>query len=105
MNIKIIIVNENTNAENFSTVEELMLAEDQLKTLDARYQELKLQTPEWITDKLAEVNHEITSRVRSELMKNLRAAKARRSALRTADEKRADLDEEIKELEAKLTGD
>lgn len=103
MNAKILIVIQNTDIETIGTVEELLLAKAQLRTIDDGYQELKLETPEWVTDKLTEVDHEVTMRVRGELMRRLRAAKARRSALRTADEKRVDLDAEIRELEGKIS--
>ncbi len=100
--MRLMIVVENTAVENVQTVEELMLAQQQLKTIDAGYQELGIETPEWVVDKMTEVGHEITMRGKGELARKLRAAKARRSALRTADEKRKDLDGEIEELEQKL---
>ena len=99
---RILVVIENTDVEGIGTVEELLLARNQLKVVDDGYQELSLVTPEWVTDKMSEISIEITSRVRNELQRRLRAAKARRSALRTADEKRKDLNVEIQELEGKL---
>lgn len=98
---KILIVLETTDVENVK-LEELMLAKFQLQTVDAGYQELKLETPEWILTKLDEVGHEINSRVRNELMRRLKAARARRANLLTADEKRALLDMEIADLENKV---
>jgi hypothetical protein len=83
-------------------IESLLLAKNQLKIIDDGYQELKVETPEWILDRLSEISTEVSLRVRAERMKRLRTAKARRSALRTADEKRTALDAEIKELEAEL---
>lgn len=102
MKAQILVVMQGTVAEEISTVEELILAQNQLKVIDQGYQDLKLDTPEWVMDKMTEVGHEINSRVRNELARRLRTAKARRSALRTADEKRASLDAEISELEQKL---
>lgn len=99
---RILIVLENTDVANVSTVEELILSQAQLQTIDAGFQNLKLETPEWVTSKLEDVNHEINLRVRSELMKRLRAAKARRSATLSRDERRQLLDAEILELEGKL---
>lgn len=103
MNAKVLIVLENTDVENVSSVEELILAQNQLKIIDAGYQELGVDTPEWVLDKLSAVSHEITMRVRNELARQLRAAKARRDSLRTRDEKRQDLDARIAELENKLS--
>lgn len=98
---RILIVLENTAVDNVK-LEELMLAKEQLRVIDSGYQELKMDTPEWVTDKFSEVTHEINSRVRAELMRRLKAAKARRSGLMTADERRKMLDDEIAELEAKV---
>jgi len=83
-------------------IETLLLSKAQLKTIDDGYQELKIETPEWVLDRISEVSMEINQRVRGELQKRLRNAKSRRSALRSADEKRKDLDVEITELEGKI---
>jgi hypothetical protein len=99
---KILIVLERTDVEEISTVEELMLARNQLGVIDQSYQDMSLGTPEWVVDKLTAVGNEIDIRLRNELARRLKNAKARRSALRTADEKRKDLDAEIQELEKKL---
>lgn len=98
---KILVVLEGTIVENVK-LEELMIAKAQLQVIDAGYQELKIDTPDWVSEKLEEVSHEINARVRAELLRRLKAAKARRSSLLTADEKRRMLDDEIAELEAKV---
>ncbi len=100
--MRVIVVMENTTMDSISTVEELFLIQAQLKTIDSGYQEMKLETPEWVTDKLSETAHEIMTRVKGELLRRLKAAKARRSALQTPDEKRKNLDAEIEALEAQL---
>jgi hypothetical protein len=102
METRILIAVQSTDMEDINSVEELLLAQNQLKIIDQGYQELKLNTPEWVLDKLSETGREIDMRVRGELARRLKNAKARRSALRTADEKRKDLDAEILELENKL---
>jgi hypothetical protein len=51
---------------------------------------------------LTEVNREINGRVKNELARRLKAAKARRSALKTPDEKRQELDSEIADLEGRV---
>jgi hypothetical protein len=99
---RILIVLERTDVEEIGTVEELILGQNQLRVIDQGYQDLKLSTPEWVIDKLTQTTKEIDNRVQGELQRRLRAAKARRSALRTADEKRKDADAEIEELEARL---
>ena len=84
------------------SVEDLILAKAALTTLDAGFQELGIETPEWITDKLNLVSAEIISRNRAELQRRLKAAKARRAGLATVDEKRRALDDEIAALEQKF---
>lgn len=100
--MRIVVIQPSTSIESISALEELFIIQNDLKVIDAGYQELKLETPDWVTEKLIEVDHEITTRSRGELMRRLKAAKARRSALKTADEKRSDLDGEIAALEEKL---
>lgn len=84
------------------SIEDLILAKDGLSVLDAGFQELQIETPEWITDKLTLVSSEIINRNRAELQRRLKAAKARRAGLATVDEKRAALDAEIAALEQSL---
>jgi hypothetical protein len=102
MKTQILVVLSGTDLEEVDSVEELILAQNQLKIIDQGYQDLKLSTPDWVLDKLGETGHEIDSRIRSELARRLKNAKSRRSALRSADEKRKDLDAEIAVLEGKL---
>lgn len=82
---------------------DLILAQADLQTLDKGFQEAKIDTPEWVIDKLGEVNRAIVDINRAEFQRKLRAAKARRAALATPDEKRKVLDEEIAQLEKKLS--
>lgn len=81
---------------------ELILIQNQLKILDAGYQELKISTPEFVLEKLAQVNAAIYNSVKAQLAHRLKHATARREALRTADEKRNSLDAEIAELNSQL---
>jgi hypothetical protein len=84
------------------SIEDLILAKGDLKVLDAGFQELGIDTPEWVTDKLSLVSAEVVSRNKAELMRRLKAARARRMALATPDEKRSKLEQEIAALEQKL---
>ena len=99
--MRCLIVEINTDVEEIS-IEELILAKAQLKTIDDGYQDMKLDSPDWVIDKLSEVDREITMRVRSELMARLKRVKGQRAALRTADEKRTALDAEASALEEML---
>jgi hypothetical protein len=100
--MKILQLTQSTDIEQISSVEELFIAKAQLKAIDDGYQQFKMETPEWVSDLLLEVDHEITKRNKGELMRRLKAARARRSALKTADEKRTELDSEINALENAL---
>ncbi len=72
------------------------------KILVAEYAINDLQTPEWLNDTLDRLKTEIAARKRDNLTKALKDAKSRRTALKTAEEKKVDLDATIAELEAKL---
>lgn len=97
-----ITVTIDANPEDLEHVEELILLKEQLRVIDAGYQDMRLQTPEWVIDKMTKADREMKMRVQGELQRRLKAAKARRAALRTADEKRRDLDTEIKDLEGSI---
>lgn len=101
MTTRILIILQETDIETLA-IEELMIARSQLKTIDSDYQEMNLTTPEWTIDRLQEVSNEITLRVKSELQRQLRTELARRSALRTRDERRGDSDKKIERLRKQL---
>ena len=90
------------DVEAVNSVDELFVARGQLKLVNDGYLELKLSTPQYITDKLVELDREIKHRVRADLQSRLTKAKARRSSRRTLDEKRKDDEAEIAELEKQL---
>lgn len=100
--MRIMIVESTTPVEDVGTVEMLLLAKSQLKIIDEGYQELGLETPEWISEKQLEVAREITSRVRAELTRQLKGYKARRAAEAPKEERLSFLDTKITELEKKL---
>jgi len=100
--MRVIIVTEGTAVEEMGAIEDLILARNQLKIIDEGYQELGFQPPEWIAEKQLQVSQEINLRTKAELLRRLKTARARRSALATMDEKRKNLDTEIAELEKKL---
>lgn len=101
MNITINIL-KTRDLDELDTVEELMLVEANLESIDMGYQDRSLETPEWVIDRMALIRKEIDIRLETELRKRLRLAKIRRDGLKTRSEKRKDLDAEIKDLEEKL---
>lgn len=66
------------------------------------YRLLTGEVPEWVSIQLKVISREVKSRLADGLEKRLREAKARRTALAPAEEKRAALDMEIAELEKQL---
>lgn len=97
-----VIINIKAIVAEDTQLEDLMIVKSNLMTIDAGYTDLKLESPDWVTDKLDEVVREIHGRVRAELTRRLKAAKSRHSALKSRDERRKDTEAEIAELEAKL---
>lgn len=100
--MRIMIIESTTSIEDMADIEMMMLARNQLKIIDDGYQELHIETPEWVSEKQIEVSREIAFRVKSELQRQLKTKRARRAALATADEKRQSLDTDITELEKQL---
>lgn len=72
------------------------------ENLAETYKKNDLEAPDWLAEKLTSLRKEIVSRRRDNIERALKNAKARREALRTAEEKRNDLDKSIAALEAKL---
>jgi len=83
-------------------VDDLIMTKVNLQALDKGYQESGVESPEWIIDGINSLTREITDRNRSQLIGDLKRAKARREAASTLDEKRKKLDSEIEALEKKL---
>lgn len=68
----------------------------------AQYEQFKMTSPDWITDRVKVLKSEIFKRRRDYLEKTLRSKKLAREALRTPEQKRQDLDTDIAQLEAEL---
>ena len=83
-------------------VEDLMLVLSDLKSIDKEFQEINVQTPEAVIDKIVEMKNEIKNRNRAELLRRLKEAKARESALETQGEKRKKARDEITKIEKAL---
>ncbi len=65
---------------------------------------LGLETPDWFDQRVKELHREIEARKADQLDARLTKLKSRRAALLTPDEKRADIDKQIAELETKKQG-
>jgi hypothetical protein len=69
------------------------------RDLLAEFEELGVESPEWIAQNLTAVHREIKSRNADRIASKLRDAKARLETLKTPSEKRTDLQAEIARLE------
>jgi hypothetical protein len=78
--------------KNFNTdrasLDEMLLIEDDMNRLRARYENRTLPVPEWLTDQLTTVNTETSRRTRDDLEKRLKELNAADAALLTQAEKR-----------------
>jgi hypothetical protein len=95
-----------SNLRNFvahdNDVDQLIGVESELKSLASNYAERSLDIPEWIGEKLTEIDVEIKALVRADRLASIKKKKSQRSALMTNEEKRQKLDAEIAEEEALL---
>lgn len=85
-------------------LEDLVALSAQTRMVQAEFEALKIDAPEFLDLKGKEIRREILSRQADRLQKMLREKKSRREALMPAEEKRQTLDKEIAELEARLNG-
>ena len=93
MKLRIMIV-EDTN------VEELMLSRAELLDIEMGYEHFGIDSPEWVTDKLMQVNSEIETKLKAQKLRKLKNLKAIRETLKTKTERRDETDAAIAELEA-----
>jgi hypothetical protein len=83
-------------------VDTLIAVDSQLKALAGNYADRKLVIPDWIGEKLTEIDVEVKALVRAERLASIKKKKSQRAALMTNEEKRMKLDAEIAEEEALL---
>lgn len=85
-----------------ASLDELVLASVEVKTIVAGYEVFGLQVPDRVSGIAKDISREVVERVRVEKERVLKTKKARRAALATPDEKRSALDDEIAALEKEL---
>ena len=95
MELRVMIV-EDTN------IEKLMLARAELLDIQMGYEQFSADTPEWVEDKLLQVNSEIDTKLKAEKLRKLKNLKAIRETLKTRTERRDETDAAIKALEESL---
>lgn len=91
---------KNTKPDTVEQVEEVITLLALAKTIRNEFSTHTqvIETPEWLDDKIRSLERELTLRTADVLEKRLREAKARRDSLKTAEEKRKELDAEIAAL-------
>lgn len=70
------------------------------RAMISEYAALQLEAPEWLEEKQLEVKRELDNRLADMKAKRIREIKAKLATLKTAEEKRAELAEELKRLGA-----
>lgn len=89
-------------ADHGSDLDELVAVMAGGKLIKTQYDELKMSPPELFNTNMLAIEKEIRSRRRDNIERTLKEFKARKEALKTADEKRKDLDQGIADLEKQL---
>lgn len=80
----------------------LVHAHSELTALAKSFDDLKIETPDWLLTKQVEVDDEVKSLMKAERQAALKKLELRRAALATPDEKRQALDAEIAALKSQM---
>ncbi len=72
------------------------------RAMNAEYDRLAIPIPEWLEDRLTELDRETRLRRTDALEKKLKELKARKETLKTAEQKRTDVDSEMLKIEKAL---
>ena len=85
-------------------VETLVGIRADLKSLAANFSDpdIQLEVPEWVGEKIEEVDVEIKALSKAQKQATLKMLKSRRAAAATLDEKRKSLDDQIAALEKSM---
>lgn len=85
-------------------VEELIGLSAYGQLVETEYQRLNIDMPSWLRPRLRELDREINARHADQLEERLAAARRKAEKLRTPEEQRHSVNEEIARLEAQLGG-
>ena len=72
------------------------------RSIEAEFEAVGVETPEWLAVNSKSIRREIKSRNQDRIAEKLRSAKSRLENLKTPDEKRTGLQTEIDQLEKQL---
>jgi len=87
---------------NRMDIDDLLELSAYARALENEAKELGVELPEWIAENAQSIRREIKAKNRDRLAARIKAVKARRETLKTPDEKRTALDNELAVLEAEL---
>ena len=73
-----------------------------IENIAAGYDRLNIERPKWLTEKLQQTQLEVQVRQRARKERQLTELRMQRETLRTPDEKRKALDEQIAKLQAEI---
>jgi hypothetical protein len=79
-------------------LDEAVAALAMTKSISAEYNVQGVPAPEWLTERIGELDREVKSRKRDYLQRALKAAQARQATLKTREEKAAETQAEIDRL-------
>ena len=97
-------INELKNFKDRDTddLEVLVGVRAELKLLATSFDELNMETPEWVLNAIVNVEDKVKSLMKAERLAALRKLELKRAALATPDEKRKALDDEIATLKGQM---
>lgn len=79
-------------------VEEMIVLLVFAESMKLKYQELDIEVPDWLSDKISAITKEIEARNHDALLGKIRSAESRLEAMKPAEQKRVELAKEIKRL-------
>lgn len=81
-------------------VEEMVVLLVFAEGMKLKYQELEIDVPEWLSDKISAITKEVEARNHDSILAKIRSAESRLEAMKPAEQKRVELSKEIKRLKA-----
>ncbi len=81
-------------------VEDAIVLSSFARSVSAEYDALKVDKPSWLVDQAARIHQFVSDLLRDERRRKISELKSRRETLKTANERREELDKQIADLEA-----
>ncbi len=97
-----ILLKSEVLAISVDDLHDLVLAVIQMRNLHEGYNELDIDEPQWLVEKLRDAESELKHRRLDAKERKLIELRMKREGLKSRDEKRGDTEEEIRKLEEEL---